>query len=240
MYEKVEYDMGWMIDVENRYPWKWGAPGMKRQPKRKRTPEDIAKQNRRNREKYMQRLIITNFKKGDWHLVLKYRPEEQPETWEEAKKRVKKFIDKMRAKYKKAEIPFKWIMITERGKRGQAFHHHLIIEDITESINTVKLVKELWKYGNTWWTDLYEAGEYKKLAEYMVKKETKDEDGWCNYSRSRNLVKPKKKKRPVHRKKWADEPKPKKGYYIIKDSIVNGTNPVTGYPYQHYSMRRLE
>ncbi len=239
MYEKVEYDMDWVIEVENRYPWRWGAPGIKRQPRRKKTPEEIARQNQRNREKYLQRLIITNFRKGDWHLVLKYRPKDQPDTWEEAKKRVKKFIDRMRAKYKKAGIPFKWIMITERGKRGRAFHHHLIIQDAA-ALNTMKLVKELWQYGNTWWTDLYEDGEYKKLAEYIVKKETKDEDEWCSYSRSRNLKKPKKKKKRMFRKRWPEEPKPKKGYYIVKESIVNGENPVTKYPYQKYTMRRLD
>lgn len=240
MYIKKIYDMGWVIDVEKHYPGNYGAPGMKRQPKRKRTPEEIEKQNQKNKEKKLQRIILTNFKKGDWHLTLKYRPRDRPESWEEAKKQVRKFIDKMRAAYKKAGIPFKWIMITEKGKKGQILHHHLIIEDITKELNTVKLVKELWTHGNTWWVDLYEDGEYKNLAEYIVKKETKEEDGWCSYSRSRNLKKPKEKKKPIRRKRWSKEPKPKKGFYIIKDSVVNGINPVTGYPYQHYSMRRLD
>lgn len=40
--------------------------------------------------------------------------------------------------------------------------------------------------------------------------------------------------------RWQREPKPEKGWYIIKDSIVNGINPVTGYPYQHYTMRKVE
>lgn len=239
MYERVTYDMGWVMDVENRYPGNWGAPEKERQPKRKRTPEEIKKQNQRNRAKYLQRLIITNFKKGDWHIILKYRPKDRPVTWEEAKKQIKKFIDKMRKAHKKAGLPFKWIKITERGKKGQALHHHMIIQDI-DQLNTVKLVKELWEYGNTCFIDLYEDGEFKNLAEYIVKAETKEEDTWCTYSRSRNLKKPKKEKEKIRRKRWPEEPKPKKGWYIIKDSIVNGTNPVTRHPYQHYSMRRLD
>ena len=41
------------------------------------------------------------------------------------------------------------------------------------------------------------------------------------------------------RKSWPKEPKAKKGYYIIADSVVSGENPVTGYPYQRYMMQKL-
>jgi hypothetical protein len=41
------------------------------------------------------------------------------------------------------------------------------------------------------------------------------------------------------RRRWPEEPKPKKGYEIDKNSIVNGINPVTGYPWQHYTMRKI-
>ena len=42
------------------------------------------------------------------------------------------------------------------------------------------------------------------------------------------------------RKRWPEDPKPKKGYFIIKDSVYNGINPVTQYPYQHYTMQRID
>lgn len=40
------------------------------------------------------------------------------------------------------------------------------------------------------------------------------------------------------RKSWPKEPKAKKGYYIIADSVIQGENPVTGYPYQRYMMQK--
>ena len=240
MYVVNEWHLGKIIQVEKHYPGNYGAPGMPRQKKRKRTPEDIARQNRTNKEKKIQRIILANFKEGDWHLILKYRPGQRPEEYEKAKKQLKKFIQDMRKAYKAAGIPFKYIAVTERGKKGQALHHHLVIEDIqTNNLNTVKLVKKLWN-GTEAFIDLYEDGDYQKLAEYIVKKETKEESGWATYTRSRNLITPVPKKKIIKRKRWAMDPKPKKGYYIVKDSIVNGFNPVTDYPYQHYTMRLIE
>ena len=242
MYVKNEYHLNRVIQVENHYPGNYGAPGVPREKKRKRTPEDIERQNKRNREKKIQRLILANFDIGDWHLVLKYRPGQRPDTYKEAQKQLRNFLSRMRKAYKKAGRPFKYIAVTERGKKGQALHHHLIIEDIkANGINTVELVKELWP-GTRAFIDLYEDGEFANLAEYIVKAETKEEQekGKSTYTRSRNLIVPKPRKKIMKRKGWPMEPVPKKGYYIIKDSVVNGINPVTGYPYQHYTMRKIE
>lgn len=242
MYIRNEYDLGRVIQVENHYPGNYGAPGKGRAPKRKRTPEDIERQNRTNREKHIQRLILLNFKEGDWHLILKYKPGERPETYERAKKNLKNFLDKIRRVYKKKGYQLKFIAVTERGKKGQALHHHIIIEDIkTEDLNTVDLIKKMWPGFKTF-IDLYEDGDFENLAQYIVKIETKEEEekGKATYSRSRNLKIPKAKRKKLHRKKWPDEPKSKKGYMIIKESVYNGINPVTGYPYQHYSMKKIE
>ncbi|MCM1219388.1 MAG: hypothetical protein NC548_33330 [Lachnospiraceae bacterium] len=232
--------MGVIKIIEKCMPGNYGAPGEKRDEKRKRTPEDIRRQNERNRWRRMQRIILANFHPGDWHLILKYRKGEEPETYEEAEKQRKKFLDSMRRAYKKAGIPFKWIAVTERGKKGQVLHHHLIIEDIDwDGINTVKLVKKLWTYGNGFFVEMYEDGEYEKLAEYIVKSETKEECGWCTYSRSRNLVVPEARKEKIYARKWRNPPAAPKGWYVVKDSVWNGENPVTGQPVQHYTLKKL-
>lgn len=241
MYTKNTYDLGGIKQIEKYYPGNYGAPGMKRQKKRKRTPEDIERQNRTNRWKKIQRLILANFKEGDWHLILKYRPKDRPGTYEEAEDQLKKFLAWMRKAYKKAGIPFKYIAVTERGKKGQVLHHHLVIEDIAdERLITTKLVKELWKWGNTFWVDLYEDGEYQKLAEYLVKAEGKEDAAWGTYSRSRNLIVPKPRREKIYRKRWRQEPRAPVGWYVVKDSVYNGFNPVTGYPYQHYTIKKLD
>lgn len=165
---------------------------------------------------------------------------ERPETCEEAKAQLRKFLNRMREAYKKAGIPFKWIAVTERGKRGQVLHHHLVIEDIRrDGIDTVKLVKKLWTYGSEFFSALYEDGEYEKLAEYIVKAETKEEGSWCTYSRSRNLKPPVKIVKDVPHKRWRDPPVAPEGWYVVKDSVHNGENPVTGQPYQHYTIKKL-
>lgn len=242
MYIRNEWHLGKVIQIENHYPGNYGAPGMPRQKKRNRTPEDIERQNRTNRAKKIQRLILANFDEGDWHLILKYRPGSRPEKYEDAQKNLKKFLQDMRKAYKKAGYEFQYIAVTERGKKGNALHHHLVIKDIsTNNLNTIQTVKKLWP-GYQAFMELYEDGEYEKLAEYIVKQETKEEqeEGKSSYSRSRNLITPKPRKKKLYRKRWPEEPKPKKGYEIIRSSIVNGINPVTGYPYQHYSMRRVD
>lgn len=240
MYIRKTYDMGWVKQVHKYYPGNYGAPGVPRAKKVKRTPEDIARQNEINRENRLQRLILANFHEGDWHLILKYKPELRPESFMEAKRQVQRFLSQMREAYKKKGQPFKYIYVTERGKRG-ACHHHLIIEDIADqNLNTKKLVLKYWQYGSKAFIPLYEDGEFEDLASYIVKKETKEENTGCGYSRSRNLIVPEAKKEVIRSRRWKPEPSPEKGYYIIPESLINGTNRVTGYPYQKYSMRRIE
>ena len=242
MYVRNEYDLGRVIQVEHYYPGNYGAPGKPRAPKKKRTPEDIERQNRTNREKKIQRLILANFKEGDWHLILKYKPSERPDTYEDAQKILKTFLDKVRKEYKKKGYQLKYIAVTERGKKGQALHHHIVIENInTPELSTVELIKKMWPGFKTW-IDLYEDGNFENLAQYIVKIETKEEQekGKATYSRSRNLKIPKPKRKKLMRKRWPEDPKPKKGYFIIKDSVYNGINPVTQYPYQHYTMQRID
>lgn len=239
MYVREVYDLGQVMQVKNFYPGYRGAPGKKRAKKRKPTPEEMKRQNETNRWRNLQRIILANFGAGDWHLILKYRKGEAPEDYKEAEAQRRRFTGKMRDALRKAGKKFKWIAVTERGKKGQVLHHHLIIEDIhAGETDTVRLVKKYWTYGNAFFVSLYEDGEYEKLAEYIVKAETKEECGWCTYSRSRNLVIPQPKRKVMRMRIWKKEPAAPKGWYVIKDSIINGVNPFTDRPYQYYTMRR--
>ena len=241
IYKKKTYDMGVIRIIEKCIPGNYGAPGQKRNGRQKRTPEDIKKQNHRNRCRKVQLLILSNFHPGDWHLILKYAKDSRPETYKEAVKQRARFLALMREAYKKAGLTFKWIAVTERGKKKQVLHHHLIIEDIDRNgIRTTELVKKLWTHGGQFFSSLHEDGEYEDLAEYIVKAETKDECGWCTYSRSRgNLVMPKPKVEIKHHRRWRNPPVAPKGWYVVKDSVWNGENPVTGQPVQHYTLKKL-
>lgn len=237
MYEQLRFEIrDGVVEIVNRYPSNMGAPGRQREKKHKKTPEEVERQNQRQREKTVQRLIAANFREGDFHLVLKYR--EAPATYEEAKKDLQRLLAAMRRRFKKAGYMFKYIGVTERGKRKAVLHHHLIIENIqAPELNTIQTVQELWE-GHCAWHDLYEDGDYEDLAAYIVKKETKEENTGCTYTRSRNLRIPKVKRSMRRRKTWPEEPKPRKGWYIVKSSIENSINAFTGLPYQRYVMKK--
>lgn len=238
MYIRTEYDCGLVKQIELRYPGRYGAPGEPRRRRSERTPEQIEKQNEANRIKKLQRLILANFRAGkSWHMILNYKKENRPDTIEEAKKIMSKFIRRIKKEYKAAGKELKWIAVTERGKRGNALHHHIIIEDL-EGIQ--EKVQKLWKYGNSFWSDIYEEGAMEQLASYMVKKENKGEKDGTRYTHSRNLIIPKPKRKIMRRRRWPENPTVPKGWILIKDTLIDGINPVTGYPYRHYSIRKIK
>ena len=240
MYLRKEYDLGNVRFIEKHYPGNYGAPGMKRRKKKEPTPEDVKKQNDKRKARRLQMLILRNFMEGDWYLTLTYRKEERPESIEEAKKQRKKFIRDLRKQYRKAGHELKYIIVTERGERG-ACHHHIIIQDITDgSMNVKKAVMDCWKYGGKHFEPLYEDGNYERLAEYISKTATKEEQkGGRTFARSQNLIVPEPKVEKIHAGRWAWNPKAPVGWYIVKDSLENGENIYTGKPYQRYIIRRL-
>ena len=209
-YVRKEWDLGEVRQIEKYYPGNYGAPGKKRRKKRERTPEDIERQNRTNRGKKVQRLILANFKPGDWHLILSYTKEKRPKSDEEAKKQIRKFLEQLRKEYRAAGHELKDIYVTEKGKKG-AWHHHLIIEDIVDPpVVTAKVVQKLWKHGHPTFNPLYEEGEYQMLADYIVKKETKrkdpaahipDHETWSSRNRKETLSTEKRGQKNRYRQK---------------------------------------
>lgn len=248
MYTKKTWYLLRTVEVEKTYQWRYGAPGMPRSAKKKATPEDIERQNQWVAEKKLRRTINLNFKGDDLHLILTYRKDNRPEK-EQQPKILKDFLKDMRRDYRKAGCQFKYILATEYGSRG-AVHHHLIINNITQDgISTTRLVTKNWKYGRPMWVPLDDTGEYKDLAEYIIKDTSKSFRMEGNpfkqrYTCSRNLEKPVPVVEKMSASRWRDEPKitPKMendGWWLDYDSIVTGFNRVTGYPYQYYTLRRI-
>lgn len=233
MYIQKEYVFDDIIQVEKHFPGNYGSPGVPRGRRRQRTPEEMERQNRRNRETKLQRLILANFKPGDWHLVLNYRGEKPGP--EEARKNLRSFLGALRREYKKQGYELKYIAITERGKRGKTLHHHLIIKDLPQ---TTQLVKRSWKCGHCYFSDLYEDGDFEELSSYLLKADGKEESRE-SYTRSRNLIVPVPKVMKMNRKTWKKIPKDRPGWYVEKGSVWNGENPFTGLPIQHYTLRRV-
>lgn len=251
-YEQITFDCGQSVDYEIRFKGNYGAKGEKRAPRRKATPEQMAKQNQWKKETHMHRLLRNNFNTEDHLFTLKWRKGARP-SLDEVLKTWKNFADSMRNAYKKYKLPWKWVHRIELGKHGGR-HIHIIMNHI-DGVDMTALVQSKWKAGHINCTPLYEEGNFKDLAEYMTKLpteeiegqlslfETEEQKAFRKYSHSRNLKEPEVKKKPYKRrtlrKILACGPEQRKGWYIDKASIVMGVNPYTGYSYIHYTEYRI-
>lgn len=242
LFEEKVYVFPNSREVERIRTGKPPDKGKKREKKKKATPEQIKRQNEYNRQKKSRRTIKANFKENDLWETLTYK-RGHVVTIEQAKADKEKFLRYVRKEYAKRGEVLKWVGCYERGRRG-AIHFHFIINRIPDAD---LIIKEAWKRvkgsGRIDSQLLYEDGDFKNLASYIVKAEAYDDDGnlikaSC-FSHSRNLVIPEPEVRRTTRKKILEEPVPTPGYYIDKDSICQGINPITGREYLHYIEIRI-
>ena len=247
MYLKKTYRYNNIIEIEKTCSGRYGRK-LQVSEKKNVTKESQRKENERQMIKKLNRIIEANFGDDDYHLVLTYTPDNRPEP-QDAKKILKDFFTAMRKEYKVRNCELKYIVVTEYRKK--AIHHHVVINELPQSdpeknkdhITLMKLLKRHWKHGRKMLTALYGEGEYENLAAYLVKETTetfKDDEAPCKkrYSCSRNLVHPEPEVKIIKAFKWAEDPKPKKGYEVIKDSVHSGINRM-GFPYQYYKMRKI-
>lgn len=255
-YEQKVYRFGESNEIEYSFLGKYGAKGEKRAPRKKATPEQIARQNQWNREKNVRRLIKANFRPWDLWCTLKYQ-EGTRKPVEEAKKDLSKALGKLRRAYKKAGFPFRFIYRMEMGERG-GIHIHILANRLYNcNVDTDVLIQRAWSAGRVSFESIYEKGGYAALAVYIVKQpKTEEMEGQLSlfpeeekkkllaFSTSRNLKRPQpERKKYSHwtmRRILNEELKPTLGYYIDRDSIIRGVNPFTGRSYLHYTECRLE
>ena len=228
------YKAGDLIFIKNYSARNYGAAGRKRKGRMRETPRAMSKYNDIKRSEKIQMLMLVNFDKG-YHVTLDYPKDRRPQTYEEAENNLKKCLYKVSRRLKKKEQAFKYIAITERGKKAAALHHHLIIE------NKPEVMEELIRaWGNhIKFSRMYEEGAYKDLADYLCKIETKEEltKGKSKYHRSRNL------KEPLQRTAFVegpikDDPFIPDKYALVPDSLINGFNELIGVRYQHYTVKK--
>ena len=240
MYREMVTKLGSDVIEVRRSMGMFGAPGKSRQAKRGKTTAERKRINAKVRARYIQRLLLHNFKPGDLHVTLQYRKEDRPETYEEGMRKLRVFLKRLRRYYKERGHILKYIGVTERGKRRAVLHHHIVIEAIdNNSLHTLPAISKCWE-GYTKVSVMYEDGNFEQLAEYLTKAEGKEEVRGASYIRSRSLEEPKPEKRVVFRKTWDKEPTAPEGWYLVKDSLVNGINRHSGKPYQRYLLRRIK
>ena len=186
-----------------------------------------------------------NFHPGDLWMRFSYpRGVRKPPA--EIKADIEKFFKKLRRLYRKAGKILKYIYTVGIGSRG-GIHFHAVFSEFDSA-----KIEELWQdvagteenpYTSVNTRHLDRKGHYGDIAAYLIKnaKETYGTENQIfgkRYCSSRNLAPPKIKRVEVKAGSWVKTPKPKKGYYILKDSIREGKFE-SGFPYQSYIMVRL-
>lgn len=266
-YSKKIYRFKDSNEYEYTYVGKYGAKGEKRAKKKKPTKEQIQRQNQSNRETRYRRIIKANFRPGDLWCCLKY-PKGYRISIEEVKKDMRKFLGMLRKNYKDKHSELKFIYRMEIGARG-GIHIHILVNRIWNTQTDIILLKAWEEVllrrkippkkvrGLLDYKSLYDSGGYQNLAEYITKQPQEDSEEYkqlslfapvqqktlLSVSTSRNLIRPEPQKKEI--KHWTmrhiiDEgPKPSKGYYIDKSSIVCGINPFTGMSYLKYTEVRI-
>ena len=129
------------IEVEEVHSNRYGKKGYKRAPRKEPTKEEMVANESAAALRSLYRIIATNFDFGDYHTVLTYRKDERP-TPEQAKKILRTLLRNLRKAYQKRGEPLHYIIVTEYERA--AIHHHLIINEIGD---TIKILKKLWPYG---------------------------------------------------------------------------------------------
>lgn len=242
---RVTYDLGNVIERQEYLDGRYGAPGEKRAKKKKVTPEEVEQVNQWTRERKARHRLRMYFKVNDYFFTLTYPKEERPPDMKQAKQDFKEFYLFCKKEYKKRGQELRWIRNIECTPSGN-WHVHVVLNRIPD---TDLIIAAAWKHGKVRNKQLlYEKGEFRKLAQYVTKNEKTQkkyvdegvldhEIAETNFSTSRNMPLPEPKTKILYR--WPKEPKPPKGYYIVKDSFYEGINKATGFPYRHYEMIRI-
>lgn len=220
--------------LEIKYYKSFRERGLKHIARSVRQALSSVKQAQRNKiqgELNTQRLILCNFKKGDWWC--RFSAPYQNFTEDEIEKEWSNFRKRVIYHAKKAGIEFKYIGFCECGKRGGNWHLHIILEDCIKDIAV-----KCWNWDNGInLTPLYLDGNFEDLAKYI----RKDVTGTKRLKTSRNLKKPDVKVRSAKKefKKVERTGAPveiPEGYYQLKNDPFS-VNDFTGASYNFAFMQ---
>ena len=167
------------------YPVFQERPVGGKRKKRKPSSEAQKKLNERHKKEKLLRLEHANFTPDDLEIHMTYR--EEPESEEEARRHLSNFLRRVRRYMKKHGLgELKYIAVTERGKRGGRFHHHVTIGGGIDR-NTLE---SMWEHGyaNSRRLQFTEEG-----LEGLVNYISKSPVGKKAWTASKNLVDPEPK-----------------------------------------------
>lgn len=210
-----------------------------RAPRGKKTTEQQVAINRNGQLSRATNIVNANFDENCASNGATYRKGEEPKDRKAALRDRGNWIKRLGRYCEKEGIEFKYFVVTEQGKNGR-WHHHIIMPKIP-----VSDFGRIWGKGDVYSRDLDDSGDYKQLAEYLIKKTDWEFDhyeelkGKQRYSISKNLKKPEVEIRHLRGKRFGTEVRPHKGYRILPESVYVSRNPWSGADYIYYRMVKL-
>ena len=221
--------------------------GMKREGRSSPTTEQKQKANQREKERHVQRLMMANFGENDKYITLTYAKGQEPGDFGQCQKDMKALREHLGRIFRKAGVTLKWIQNIELTVKGIC-HIHFLVNSLPDT-DVGKKIREWWKsrHGTVVKVEnTYLDGGFGRLAEYMSKTR-RDKDGHLisRFSRSRNLKDPEPEVTEFSRRNVMDgngwrEIRIPKGYELVKESVYEGVDLWTGYPYRYYTLLKQE
>lgn len=248
MYVKRVVTAGLVTETKKMYTTRVHTKGCRREKNRDKTPEAQARVNERKAEEKLRWLLNANFGAGDYHIVLHYYDKQT--TLDQAEEDKTKFLRRLRKVCRSQGIPWRYVACTET-KRMTNVHHHIILPPIG-----VDVLSQIWeetlegRAGNVSIKPLDKRGNHAKLANYLIKETRRTMERYkeagtrCKrFSSARDMVRPEPTYQIIAAATWCKEPRPRKGYVLLKDDGGNtmrtGIHELTGYPWAEYVELRI-
>ncbi len=138
-YIENKYYMNDFLDVQ-LYPGFRSAKKGHRKQKTRVSSETQRRLNDENASKYFDRLVLLNFRPGDYILDLTYAID--PTSDAEAIKYIQNFMRRLKRIYKSAGAELKYIYVTERGVKNDRYHHHVFLSGGVDR----DAIEEAWQF----------------------------------------------------------------------------------------------
>ena len=192
MYTKTEIRSGGMLETIKKR-----KRDIKTRVRREKMNESSDSQKKRNeiRQQFkLERELAANFENGDYYVTLNFSDDCG---MEEFKKRTAKMLRRLRSMNGGL---FEYINVPEIGPISGKYHLHIVI---SKSI-TPEMITEAWEWGSVNIKIIYSAPRFKRLAEYLLKKNTPE--GMKAWTCGRANKKPEEKTKKIRRKNFRKVP----------------------------------
>lgn len=240
---------GRIIVLEKYYSWKVRPTSCvlkeKRAARRKESPEAMKENNRRILIAAAALKIANNFREGDYYVTFTYDSASLPaadEKQDRVRKDIRNTITKLKRRFEKAGLKFKYVAIPENlspDTKGRAHFHILIpaMPDLPTNKSRENFFSSLWSKGNVYCKEYGGTAEDAfRLASYFKKQ--KKEDRGARILMSHNMAKPVEKRQEIRFAEcYSLDINVPAGYEVVRE-VSYQCYTQEGFPCQHVVLQK--